>query len=181
MEKWTSRLSALLGVTALCLSLQACGGSSNPVTGPSPVPTPTPAPVERVVSQGGDTLKNDEAGYFKFTLDTAGKLDITVDWTVPANDLDVFLVKGFCTEDQITSQTCSFLATATSTTAKPEKITVSSVVAGDYTVYIANLGPGNESLSWRVVLTTGGVASASNASHPGAMKRRPTRVVPLGW
>jgi len=79
----------------------------------------------------------------------------------------------------VTSGTCNFLATATSTTTKPEKITVASVAAGDYTLYIANLGPGNEAFSWQVALTTGAVASASNAARPGAMKRRPTRVVPL--
>jgi uncharacterized protein YfaP (DUF2135 family) len=113
-----------------------------------------------VVSSGSGTIGSETLGYIQFTTTAGGRLDITVDWTFASNDLDIALVKGFCTEDQFLDGSCNPLAITESETAKPEKLSVPSTTAGQYTLYVANFGDRDESISYQAVLT----ASATGAS-----------------
>jgi hypothetical protein len=65
--------------------------------------------------------------------------------------------------EQFAAQQCTVLGVTVSETAKPEKVNVSSAAAGTYTLFIENVGPGDESLSFQVVLT------------PSVARRRPRR------
>jgi uncharacterized protein YfaP (DUF2135 family) len=113
-----------------------------------------------VVSSGSGTIAAETLGYIQFTTTKGGRLDITVDWTFASNDLDIALVKGFCTEEQLRDDSCDPLAITESDTAKPEKLSVPSTTAGQYTLYVANFGDRDESISYQAVLT----ASATGAS-----------------
>jgi hypothetical protein len=73
------------------------------------------------------------------------------------------------------SQQCTVLVFSVSTTAKPERIRTGNAAAGTYTLFIENTGPGDESLSFQVVLTP----SAAGAAPPSASSRG-GRAVPLG-
>ncbi len=160
------RLCSYLACAAVVGSLAACGGS----TPSQPTPTPTPAPTPQVVVQGGDTLKASEVGLLPITTARTGAIEVTVDWTFATNDIDVALARGSCSFDQLVAQQCTIAAISASTTAKPEKIRADNAAAGTYTLFIENTGPGDESLSFQVVLTP----SATGAATPSASSLRVT-------
>jgi len=138
----------------LCLQFVACGGGSNPAA-PTPTPTPTPAPVTDTLLQGGvpnmEVLVLYTAGAFTTTV--TGRLEVTVDWTFATDNLDVYVARGTCTVDQVNQRTCSLAGVSESTTAKPERITVSGLAPGTYSFMIGNRGPAVESASYQVTLT----------------------------
>jgi hypothetical protein len=131
-----------------------------------------------VAQRTGVELRNGFIAWLPFPTSRAGRLDATVDWTLATNNLDVYLVKGECNYDQLAAGQCEVLTTSESRTAKPETLRYDSAAAATYTIFINNLGPGDESVSFQVVLqatlaTPGGVAAA-HAS------REPVRVAPAG-
>jgi hypothetical protein len=100
-----------------------------------------------------------------FNTSAAGTIDVTVDWTFEENDLDIYVARGMdpCSLDDFNARVCEWVALSESFTDKPETLTASNAAAGQYTLYVANWGPGDESSSWQVVLTTSGVASTGSA------------------
>jgi hypothetical protein len=91
-------------------------------------------------------------------------------------------VKGECNWDQLFAGQCEVLASAESTTAKPEKCSVTIAAAGTYTIFLYNDGPGDGSLSFQVVLTASVAASAtrgtpsSSAFGPGVRPKGAFRI-----
>ncbi len=182
---------------ALCVALIAlmtlggCGGGSNPAA-PAPVPTPRPAPtpVTSTVAQGSFTgLEPSVVLPVLFTTANLGDLEAIVDWTFATNDLDVLLVRGNdpCrgANDRFDLSLCTVIAAETGTTTKPERLRVRGLAAGTYTLYIGNIGPTRESLSFQILLTFTPAAGApgtalSAAGGPGGVLiSRPLRgVVP---
>jgi hypothetical protein len=172
----TVRALGRLAGGVLVLSLAACGGGGGggPTT-PTATPVPTPTP-PAVVSQGaGLPLAAGYAGLVNVTTARTGTLDVTVDWTYPANDVDVLLTRGACTFDQLIALQCTILAFSDSTTAKPEKIHAESAAAGTYSLFVENTGPGDESVSFQVVLTPTTAAAA-----PPSASSRGVSAMPLG-
>jgi hypothetical protein len=160
----TRALSVAAGL-ALAVSLWSCGGSGSP-GGPStpipPAPTPTP-PV--VVGQGGGPLEAGDVGMEQITTNAAGRLDVTVDWTFATNDIDVLITRGVCSFDQLENGQCNIAAFSVSATAKPERISVSGAAAGTYTLFVENLGPGDDSASYQVVLSPGASSSSEGSAR----------------
>lgn len=154
---------------ALAALLVACGGGDPPPTTPTVVSPPPPAPVSNIVTQGNGSLGSKILGPVPFTTTQAGTLSVTVDWTFPSNDVDLFVVRGTdpCTVATFNNRTCAFLSTAESATQKPERLTINSLPAGAYTLYVANFGATDESVAWQVVLTTGGTGSSRSTSGSG--------------
>ena len=97
--------------------------------------------------------------WLPFPTDRAGLLEGTVDWASAANDLNVYLVKGECTYDQLNAGQCETLVSSESTN-KPETLRYQSPQASTYTIFIHNRGPGDESVSFQVVLS----ATIANAA-----------------
>jgi hypothetical protein len=155
-----------LGAVALAASLVACGGDNGvPPTAPS---TPAPPPPPVVVSGAtGLALEADVLARVVFEATRSGTLDATVDWTFPENDLDVGILGGNCSFEQFLGNQCPIVAISASTTAKPERIS-GAVNAGTYTLFIENTGPGDETISYQVVLTPNASASASGRSGSSA-------------
>lgn len=141
----------------------ACGGDSEPPTvAPTPAPTPTPP---TVVSEGSYTLPVQEGfintGRLEFTTTAPGTLDITVDWTDPANSIDLIVSTGICTFDQLNANECELITFSRGTTPKPRNAVLANRPAGSYTQFIGNVGPGDESVSYQIVLRpTGPLAAA---------------------
>jgi hypothetical protein len=90
--------------------------------------------------------------WLSFPTNRAGRLDATVDWTSASNDLNVYLVKGDCSYDELNAGQCQMLVSSEGT-AKPEQLTYASSQASTYTIFIHNRGPGDESVSFQVVLS----------------------------
>ena len=151
-----------LASCVLVLSLVACGGDGPTMVPDLPPPTPPPPPPPPVVvSQGvGLALEAQFLGRVVFTTTRAGTLQATVDWTFDENDVDVGILTGDCSFDQFVSAQCEIVAISASTTAKPERVR-GAAAAGTYTLFIENTGPGDETLSYQVVLTPDAAATSS--------------------
>lgn len=166
-------LTYLVGVV-LVVSLAACGGTSPEPRppGPSEVPPPPPPPV--VVSQmTGVFLEAEVLGKALFTTSQAGSLEVTLDWTFPENDLDPIMVKGDCSHDDFLAQRCETIGFSSSDTAKPE-VATGTAEAGTHTFFVANFGPGDETLSYQIVLTPNASASARPREvFEGVLKDQP--------
>jgi heat shock protein HslJ len=136
----------------MALLLPGCGSSSSTPT--TPTPTPTPCTQTNVLQVNGSVPALSLARAPAFSVSTAGRLDITVDWTFAASPIGVYLVTaGACSIDQFTAQTCTFLARS-ETTAKPRKFSVANTTAGNYELLVANFGTQDESISGQVVLSS---------------------------
>jgi hypothetical protein len=97
--------------------------------------------------------------FIPFTTSAAGTIDITVDWTIPADGIHVFLSANECSLDEVNNGTCRFLTESPPSSVKPRVLTLTGAAAGAYTLYIGNRGPAEESVSWQVGLTTGGTGA----------------------
>lgn len=169
------RLCAGILGGALALSLGACGGGKGPTDNPPPTPVPTPTPPVLVASGNGFPLEAEFTGRVPFTTTRTGNLEATVDWTFAANDVDVLLTSGDCSFDQLIANQCTILTFSVSTTAKPERIRSDSAAAGAYTLFVENTGPGDESVSFQVVLTP-----TTASAVPPAASSRAEQSMPLG-
>jgi hypothetical protein len=123
-----------------------------------------------VVSEGSDTL---EVGFIgsttPFTTTLTGHIDVTVNWTLATNDVDVALTRGACTAQQFIDDQCTIATFSESVTDKPEHIRLASAAPATYTIILANAGPGDESLSWQAVHTpTVASGSAGTDSEKGS-------------
>jgi hypothetical protein len=142
---------------ALAAALSGCGGSGNSPTAPTPSATPIPT-VRTEVAAGSASVPARVLALVPFTINAAGTLDATVDWTFATNDVHVYLITGSCTSvEQFNGRQCFVGAFSESTLLKPERVTFAGVQPGTYTLGIGNVGPGDESVSFEVVLTTQGL------------------------
>ncbi len=155
---------SLACVLGLALGLPGCGGggvSIDTPLGPIPVVEPTRTTVLEETFEGlnpfDPTLGN--VGVVSITIGDAADIDVTVDWTFPANDLDLFFYQGECALPELPSAACPELATA-ETLAKPETLSVSNLAAGTHTLIIVNLGTTPES----GVIVIGATRSTSSAA-----------------
>jgi hypothetical protein len=133
----------------LLMPLLACGGNSS---GPNS-PTPNEVSAGSMAIAAGDFLAT------SFTLDTRTPLQTQIDWTVPSNDLDAFLIRGTCSRDDFLNarpactMEAAVVGAATGTT-KPESFTTAAVDAGSYTLLIVNGGSSGDTCTFRVIKTS---------------------------
>jgi hypothetical protein len=156
-------------VAAGLVVVSACGGSdSTPVTPTTTQPTPPPP---RTVLSGGTTLAVNYAVGAYFTVDRAGTVEATVDYTYATSQIFVWIARGQCTPELFPDQ-CTYVASSFAG-AKPRRVSATGAVAGTYTLIVGNAGPDDESISYQVVLTpTAGTASPGAASLPTGQPSR---------
>jgi hypothetical protein len=153
-----------LVIAMIAIGLSGCGDKV--VTPPTPTPPPPPTSVTRVVSQGSGPLGSVTVAPVVFVTTASGAIGIEVNWTFATNDVDIFLARGSepCTLETFNNRSCGFIATEESASMKPEKLTVPSLAAGAYTLYVANYGDTDESVAYQVTLTSTSASSASAAT-----------------
>ncbi len=157
------RWKALLAL-ALVVVLPACGGGSSG-GGVNPPTTLPPQPARTLIGSGPfSVLGVPAANALGFPQDVAvvtltltgsgtGTVEIVADWTFASSDIDIWLINGSCTPAQAATQSCPIANRTTSVTAKPERLTVTGVPVGTYTIGFANFTNANESGSYQVFLT----------------------------
>jgi hypothetical protein len=150
-----SRFSAV----ALALMLAGCGGG-----GSSPSsPTSTPTRSRSVIGSFSFSLVGipaaQRAGFgFDFlgqtvTLGTAGDLDAVVDWTFASNDVNVYLTSDACTDAQFKVVACSIMRSTENVSGKPKTMPATTLSAGNYKIWVVNLGNTSESGTVQVGVT----------------------------
>jgi|SRR5262245_1076093 len=147
------RIRMLVVSSILVAAMPGCGGGGGgSPTGPS-TPTTTRRQLTTVNFTVAGTTEANRQGLvvdaflaeLTITGGTANPLEMIADWTFASNDIDVVLFRGNCTPQAFVAQNCSEMGSTTSTTAKPEHLSVNNVASGTYTVAIVNFGPTNES------------------------------------
>lgn len=162
---WARRPVMLAAALALAAILPACGGgSSGGGNSPTTLP-PAPQPVRTQIAGGNFTLAGTDQlagarlgflvdfGTTPISVSGAGTLEIVADWTFASNDVDVLLYNGSCSSLQAALGQCPVANRTTSTTTKPERLTITGVPAGNYSVGFANYGRTSESGNFQVFLT----------------------------
>ena len=156
--------SALL----LALVLAGCGSDSASPTAPTPVPTLAPAPTRSLIAEGGiPTLSPRFIGDAPFTTPTTGDLEIRVQWKSAANHIIVYVAKGGCAFEKLVADKCNIVAASEGMTPKPRVLTVPGAAAANYVLWIGNVGPREDSPTYKVFLTTGGSVSAVESGLGG--------------
>jgi hypothetical protein len=78
----------------------------------------------------------------------SGTLEGSVDWTFASNPVNIAWARGDCQQNP----TCGTIA-ENKTTAKPKIVSAVNASAGTYSLVVVNAGTGNESVSYRIILT----------------------------
>jgi hypothetical protein len=143
MLKMSVRFSTL---ALLGLLMPSC----NKTTGTSDVPR---GPVRTVIGTRTFTAGVREAAFVDVQVTGSGTLDAVANWTFSSNDVDLVATTTAClTTDQLLAGRCSELASTTSTTAKPERLSLTATT-GTYRFVVFNWGPGGETGTIEVGLT----------------------------
>ena len=162
-----------LAASSVCLAvpLSGCGGSDPTPFTPTPV-VATPIPCTRdTLFQGSGSLPANTADFESFTTTATGRVDVTLDWTLPSSKMGVGVAQGPCSFAQLQAGTCTLLVQLTSPP-KPLKGSASNVGPGTYGLIIVNPNSVEESVSVQVVLsssscpTAASVASQSTREQP---------------
>jgi hypothetical protein len=150
VKKRFHRVLATLALGALAAGLPGCGGG-----GDGGGPTGPSTPTRSVVTQQnwnaafGDVLAVD----LTVTGTGTGTMDATVNWRSPSNDIDIAATTTSCSPGSFVADACDLLASATTTTAKPERISFSATGGTSYRIWIVNFGPRADSGTIEVGLT----------------------------
>ena len=172
------RIWSLCAAMAMVVAFAACpSGSSDDddddvcppgTTGTFPNCTVVQACTQSVVMQDGWAVKSRTLHYEDFSVPDTGRLDITVDWTVAANPIGVYLVPAnTCTLAEFNARTCNFLVRSEPSSQKPRKISTPNFAAGNYRWMVGTFGETDESLSFQLVLSKGSCAPLTG-TPPGA-------------
>jgi hypothetical protein len=105
----------------------------------------------------------------RFTTNTSGRVDVTLDWTFPSSPMGVYVAQGSCDLDQFNARSCNFLIRSEPGGPKPRKVSASGVSPGAYSLLIGNFADVQESVSAQVFLSSGSCApfATQSASHAG--------------
>ncbi len=139
----------------LCAALGGCGGGGG--TTPTPVASSTPVPcTQTVLGQAQGSLPGQLVGIIPFTTAVAGRVDVTVDWTLADSLIGVYITQVAigCDIQQLTAQACNFLVESPPSTVKPRKVSIPAPV-GIYQLLIANFSSNDEAVTAQIVLSLG--------------------------
>jgi hypothetical protein len=129
--------------------LTACGSTGNPVvSNPTPVPTATTAVcTQDVLAQGKAPIPAQAVLYTEFTLKSAGRVDVSIDWTRAEATMQIAILTGPC--DNFKAGNCTALLDVKS----PPKPALGSVTlaAGTYNVVLVSESNFQDQISYSIV------------------------------
>lgn len=125
------RFKNLGGFVTLIFSLAACGSDG----GMSPTANET-----RVSRQSVDARQGAAAA--SFLMGGGGTIEVSADWTIAGNNVDVYLTSGECRDvpSVLTALSCDVKARAEGETARPERLTFPGAAGTSYQVFVLNRG-----------------------------------------
>jgi len=155
-----SRGARLAGVVFGLALLAACGDGGSVVAPPTPAP-PTPAPPTpppaTLVIQGQEPLDAPKAvggtrvAKWDFTTPAAGTLEVTVSYLRGDSRILVWVTDRPCSPAQFERDECGYLAKSLEG-GSPRRLTAAGVPAGGYSLFVANDGPNDEQIGYRVTI-----------------------------
>jgi hypothetical protein len=143
---------ALLAV-GLSFALVGCGddaSSTTPTTMP-PTTTTTTLPAGTTLLQGNELIPARQLFLRDVTVASPGRLDLTIEYDFADSQILFWLTDRRCSRQLFDMDSCNYL-TKSLGGASPRTASVSPVAPGTYTLIIANDGPHDEQVRYRVVL-----------------------------
>ena len=125
------------------IALFGCGGGTS-------APTTTEV---RVYNQSVAPLQ--AAAAAEMTLGRGATVEVSADWTVAGNNVDVYATTADCldfTTSVVLVARCLGLAEATGETAKPERLVFQGVAGGSYKVFVVNRGSASDMVTVRLTI-----------------------------
>jgi hypothetical protein len=150
----------------LAMLLPGCKGSAGGTTSATP-------PVTKPVCQQTTVLDRpsalEAAGYVYQTFSTSqtGRIDITVDWTLAASPISIYLVEEACTVEHLLSGGICAALTFSESGPKPRRAS-HFAGPGRYALIVINGGGQNESISMHVTLNSTGCPTITGTAPRGA-------------
>jgi hypothetical protein len=144
-----SRAGRIFGAGLAVISTVAigCGGGGTPTA-----PATTMAASPTVVAQDDYPRVPANTGWGAyFSIDRPGTIEATFDYTLDTNRIAVWIARGRCDSVDFAANQCTFVATSL-TGSRPRKVVVTGAASGEYTFHLINFGPGDESVSFQIVL-----------------------------
>ena len=173
------RLGTRLAGVSLLLALFACGDDSTPTTPPTPPPpTPVPSttPPASLIIEGQEVVtaptgKGSRVAKWDFTLPVRGTVEVTISYRYDTSRVLVWVTDRVCNPWQFERDECFYLAKSLEG-ARPRTLTAGGVKSGTYSLFVANDGPHEETIGYRVTLLPGssgdGRLTAGSAAKPPA-------------
>lgn len=165
MKTARSCLGTRLAGAGLLFALFACGDES-PTTAPTPAP-PTPSsgpptlPPASLVIEGQQVLPaphNPNGGTslvkWDFTLPVSGTVEATIRYQYDTSKVLVWVTDRQCNKWQFERDECFYL-TKSLEGPRPRVLTATGVRPGTYTLFVANDGPHDEVIGYKVTLLPG--------------------------
>jgi hypothetical protein len=146
---------AWMAAVALAAVLPACGSGDAGTTPTTPTRTRIAAGTFNVVGTE-EAARNGlvvDIGSGPIGVPNFGTVEIVADWTSPSNNIDILFFLGSCVSAQAVRGDCTIANRSSSTTTKPERLSIIGVPAGNYSVGFANLGLTDETGTFEVFLT----------------------------
>ena len=90
----------------------------------------------------------------QLSLGERGTVEVSVDWTVATNNIDVYATPGDClnTPSALTVASCLVLAETVGIADKPERLSFPGVPGGVYRVFVVNRGSQADTVTVRLTV-----------------------------
>jgi hypothetical protein len=135
--------------------LAACGDdgpSTTPTTTPPATTPPTTLPAGTTLIQGNELILKRQLFIRDVKVEQVGRLDITIEYTLADSQILFWLTDRKCSRQMFDNDSCNYL-TKSLGGPTPRRATVPLVKLGTYTFFVANDGPHDEQVRYRIVLT----------------------------
>jgi hypothetical protein len=168
-----ARTASILACAGALAILAACGSDSTPTspTGSvSSTTTTTTQPAAALVVQGSTLIPARQVFFVDVTTTKAGRIDVTIDYPA-GNSVPMWLTDRPCSFQMFDRDACEFLVKSVEGT-NQKTMSAASVQPGTYTLFVANDGPADGSVSYTVTLTPSAAAGALTLV-PGSTRPRP--------
>jgi hypothetical protein len=151
---------------ALATLLPGCKGDAGGTTSATP-PVTTPVCQQTTILERASGLEANGYVYQTFSTSQTGRIDITVDWTIPASPISLYLVEEACTIDHLLSGGGCAALTFSQSGPKPRRAS-HFTGAGRYALIVINGGTAAESISMHVMLSSTGCPAITGTAPRGA-------------
>jgi hypothetical protein len=154
-RKRTDRQWLAPALACLLVGFGACSDDTPTATTPppaTPTTTTTTQPPATVLVQGSEPIPARQVWFIDVTVPRAGRVEVTVDYGSASNQILLWLTDRQCSFTLFDRDDCDYLVKSLEGP-KPRTMSASNVQPGTYTLFVANDGPGDETITYRVTVT----------------------------
>jgi hypothetical protein len=174
------RIYSVVIASVMVAALAGCGGST-PTGGSTTTTTTLPPCNQSGIASNHGPVAASTVVLDPISVPSTGRLDITVDWTVAASHIGVYVVPAnTCTTiEAFNARSCNFLVRSESGP-KPRKVSTPNFSAGNYDLLLANFEDYQEAMAYQVILSTGSCPPFAGQAPTASQAGEPMTVRAVG-